>query len=496
VSDERLHQRKSRSPWPAFQVVAALVLLVASVSVALGLVHPRPAAALAERGIVEHRLESSWGVPLADVGGLAAELGPDQLDAKWTRVLVHWAKLQPSAPGVLSAGDADGDGYDDGYLAELRAVTAALHANGVRIIMTPTDVPEWASDRRLWKSRPWPSYPKGYSPIYAMDVRNPVVLQQFKGLGRFLAGTFAVEVGYFECWNEPNLGGSLYPQKRRGDPHFGSRVYLKMLSAFHAGVEQGAAGAVVIAGATAPRGADDAFSTIPQTFARYLRDHEAGRYFDGYSCHIYPWGPPGRRTWHPWSAVALGNLNDLLRLFPRKPFYITEFGYSTEEPSDLGSVVSEAQQARYLCQAYAVADRRYPQVKTILWFMVSDLAPSSGADGISMGLVTTKGEYKPAWYAFAGGTSLTLTAPSTVKTRTPFTMTGTLTHDMQGPLAARRLILQSRVDAGASWSVVAATTTRGDGSYFVSVKQPPGTLSYRVIWDGVCVSPAVTIQTQ
>jgi hypothetical protein len=459
----------------------------------LALAVPGQAFASAQRGIVDHRLESLWGVPLADIGSLASQLGPGQLDAKWTRVLVHWAKLQPTAPGVTSAGDADGDGYDDSYLAELKAVTAALHADGLCVIMTPTDVPKWASDRRLWRSPPWPSYPKGYSPIYAMDVRSPVVLQQFSALGRFLAGTFATEVRYFECWNEPNLGGSLYPQKRRGDPHFGPSVYVKMLSAFDAGVKQGDPGAVVIAGATAPRGADDAFSTIPQTFARYLRDHGADRYFDGYSCHIYPWGPPGGRTWHPWSAVALGNLGDLLRLFPGKPFYVTEFGYSTKKPSGLGFVVSKADQARYLSEAYAVADRRFPQVKAILWFMVSDLAPSSGADGISMGLITVGGDRKPAWYAFAGGTRLTLTAPSPVHAETAFKASGLLTHDTQGPLGGRQLLLQRRAATGASWTVVGHATTRNDGSYSLSVRQHAGARAYRVVWDGVCSSPTLTV---
>ena len=183
----RWRDRRSGST-AARRAGAVLVLLVACATVFLALECPRPASALAQKGIVDHRLESWWGVPLADVDSLAHELGPEKLDAKWTRVLVHWGKLQPEAPGVAFAGDADGDGYDDAYVAELRRSSTALHANGVRVDhRRPTEVPKWASDRGLWRSRPWPTYPKGYSPIYAMDVCDPVVLQQFQGLGAFLA---------------------------------------------------------------------------------------------------------------------------------------------------------------------------------------------------------------------------------------------------------------------------------------------------------------------
>jgi hypothetical protein len=166
-------------------------------------------------------------------------------------VLVHWTRLQPHAPGVSFADDANGDGYSDSYVSERKAVVGALTANSVKVILTPTDVPVWASDQALWSSPP-SGWGHGYSPSYAMDTGDPTVLQQFGKLGAFLASSFGDAGAYLECWNEPNTGGTFYPQA-----------------------------------ATAPRGADDAFSTSPRTFATYLHDHGAVRYFDAYSHHPY-----------------------------------------------------------------------------------------------------------------------------------------------------------------------------------------------------------------
>ena len=58
------------------------------------------------------------------------------------------------------------------------------------------------------------------------------------------------------------------------------------------------------------------------------------RYFDVYSHHPYtPGGSaqprPRRPPNDPSTTVALQNLPTLLRLFPTKPFYLTEYGYNT-----------------------------------------------------------------------------------------------------------------------------------------------------------------------
>ena len=348
-------------------VIVAFILTVAVAAAAV--VSPSPAPA-AERGIADNRLETLWPVDLETVPSLALEIGSERLGARWTRVLVYWTRLQPSAPGVADDGDADGDGYDDEYVTELRTVVGALTSNGVKVILTPMEIPEWASDRSVWKGP--------YSSSYPPALGDATVKSEFARMAAFLATEFGGRARYLEVWNEPN-GGALYPQTLPDDPWFAPRVYLKMLKVFSAAAKDANPRAVVIAGATAPRGGNDDRSTSPQRFARYLRDQRAQRYFDAYSHHVYPWQRPAAKAPDSRRAVALGNLSALLDLFPGKPFYVTEFGYATRKPSLLGCSVSQTLQAAYLTQAYEFLAREYPRVKAMLWFMVQDLGPA--ADG-------------------------------------------------------------------------------------------------------------------
>ena len=111
-------------------------------------------------------------------------------------------------------------------------------------------------------------------------------------------------------------------------------------------------------------------------------------------------------------AVTLGNIGVLLKIFPKKPFYLTEYGLSTGVTDLFCVTVSPADQARYLRQAFALASRR-PQIKVLLWFLVKDFVqdPQNG-DGVYSGLVTPGDVRKPAWFAFAQGNALTVSAPS------------------------------------------------------------------------------------
>jgi hypothetical protein len=474
-----------------FAVAAVMSITVA---VVLLLMYSQAASATA-RGIVDVRLETLRDVELSIVSDCCDEIGPQGLRARWTRVLIHWAKLQPQAPGVKWDGDADGDGYQDRYVAELEAVIDELHSRGIVVIVTPTEVPKWASDRHLWSSPPFPGMPTGYDPIYAMHMDDPVVRAEFSRLGSFLAQRFGDGVRHLECWNEPNLGGSLYPQARPGDATFGRRVYVRMLRAFHRGVAAVAPSAVVIAGATAPRGGNDHFSTTPQAFAAYLVHKRAGRYFDAYSHHVYPWGRPDLPPQNPRTAVTLGNLDVLMRLFPKKLFFVTEFGYSTKAPTLLGQTVTEVQQARYLRQAYSFATRRYPRLVTILWFMVEDLPANPQWGGVSMGLVREDGTRKPSWYAFTGGNRLTLTAPAVVSPDVRFLLSGTLSCREPGFSSSQPVTVQRRITGTRRWMVVATCRTNADGT-FSTIASQSRSARYRVVWAGVCESAERVIRNR
>ena len=54
--------------------------------------------------------------------------------------------------------------------------------------------------------------------------------------------------------------------------------------------------------------------------------------FDAYSHHPYAVGgtkniAPEAQPRNPNLTVSLGNISTLLKIFPNKPFYLTEYGY-------------------------------------------------------------------------------------------------------------------------------------------------------------------------
>ena len=463
-------------------------------------------AASLGRGIVDYRLEQS-AVDTAQIPTYVAEMGPDNLHAGWTRVLVHWAALQPTEPtGTETSDEAR---YDPGYLARLDAVVSQLSAKGISIVLTPLDVPKWASDKKLWNT-PQAGYKAGvYEPFYAPDMsKDSLASAQFQKLGTFLASRYdgSHSLGtarYLECWNEPNQGQYLYPQTPASATNGGARTYLSMLKLWHAGVKAGNPDAVVIAGSTAPRGRGDVGSTPPQAFARYLKANGATAYMDAYSHHPYTPGgstriAPDALPNNPARCVTLGNLSQLTKLFPSMPFYLTEYGYNTQYSVWFGVTVSSADQARYLRQAYAYTASHYKQVKALLWFLVDDMPAAAGAPrntGVYMGVRTSSSVRKPSWYAFAGGNRLTLVMPTKAKAGSPVSVSGVLTYKQPAGASAQKLSVQARSPSGTAWKTVATVRTdRATGAYSRTVKQSQ-TKVYRVIWGGVCESPTRKVST-
>ena len=161
----------------------------------------------------------------------------------------------------------------------------------------------------------------------------------------------------------------------------------------------------VVAGATAPVGLNDRMRTSPQRFARFLKHQDAGWYFDGCSHHPYTpsgtvFAAPDKPPNDPTTSVTLYNLGALPRLFPARPFYLTEDGYSTRFSREAAQTATRAQQAAYLRRAYKFV-RKYPRVRMLLWFLLYDHRPAGQPVemGIYSGLREPDGTRKPAWYA-------------------------------------------------------------------------------------------------
>ena len=190
--------------------------------------------------------------PTAAVDFLATKL-----HAQLLRVNLTWTKLEPQRGK-----------YDQVYLDRLATTIHAATGDGMKVIVTLYGTPSWASDETLWQYAP-PSYKKGvYHSFYPPAASH---LVDFQAFATKLATTFGGDVLGYECRNEPNLS-VLVLSAAHG---VGPRVCGASLRSHADRVLQGHPGrrpeALVIAGATSPRGLNNDLWTSPQRFARELK---------------------------------------------------------------------------------------------------------------------------------------------------------------------------------------------------------------------------------
>ncbi len=254
-------------------------------------------------------------------------------------------------------------------------------------------------------------------------------------------------------------------------------------------------GALVVAGESSPTGENTRLRTSPQRFARLLRDAGAAADFDVYAHHPYPVAgnknvAPGAMPRDPSQTVWLANLGTLLAVFPSKPFYLSEFAYPTAGGKLFGVCVSEARQAAYLTESYAIA-AGYPQVQMLTWFPLKDHSDNgsySDLFGVYGGLRDLRGRRKPAYYAYAGGNTLSMAPVAAVRSGGVLTLRGRLHSERLGALGGKTLSVMARLP-GRGWARVAGTVTRSDGSYVVRLR-PQRSAAWQVRWPGVVRGPA------
>jgi len=468
----RPHARLLPSSATTFLMVVAACLVAA-------LAAAWPAAANAgtvARGLADYTIVSMTPADQATaLHQIRSELG-----ATYVRFFVSWAQAEPQQ-GVVDPSSA--------YLQGVASAVSLAHADGLKVMISFQTVPVWASDHTYWKQT------SGYQPYDAM---SPAHLGDFQTFCDKLATLLRGQVFAYECWNEPNLYGALYPQSTRHDPNFAAHLYVRMLRSFSKGMRAGDPKALRVAGATAPWGSatPNAFNTSPQRFAAVIKATKGwSSLFDAYSHHPYTMGAPEMAPRDPGRDVTLQNLSTLLKIFPTKPFYLTEYGYQTAPcEAFTGWHVNQVTQANYLRRAYAYA-ARYKQVKMLMWYLMNDFSPPGAAyQGWYTGLRTADGTAKAAWYVFAGGDHLSLnTSAAAVKRAAKLTLSGQVScTPMGGGLAAKPLVVQSR-RPGHPWTTIrtvvsqAAGAYTGPGLYSVQVS-PKASAYYRVAWLGVVTS--------
>ena len=271
---------------------------------------------------------------------------------------------------------------------------------GIQVLLTIVGTPPWANGG-LGPER---------APSSASTLRRFAYAAARRYSGTFLdvaTGRVLPRVGLWLAWNEPNNPVFLQPQyvKVRGKWRpAAAESYARICNAIYAGVHAAGGPEQVACGATAPRGSNDPTSDRPSISPiAFLRAAKRSglRTFDAWAHHPYygsPGSTPSTRKVGP-RAVELGNIDTLVdqvtRLYGRKPLWITEYGYQTRPPDEFFGV-SWAKQAQYLRQAYEIA-RANPRIDLFTWFLLDD---SADPDGWQSGLITADGRKKPSFAVF------------------------------------------------------------------------------------------------
>ena len=357
-------QRPRRRLHATFAVVAVLVLLLQAVPDD----RVRPASAADNQGRGGIAMGGAWTwlppeVQAADLDKIAAA------GAAWIRVSFRWSAMQPQA-----------DRYN--WSVHDRIVRLAYERD-LKVIANVAYTPPWARSPDCDHPHCPPASPASYARFVEAAVTRYA----------------AYNVRAWEIWNEPNLGNFWRPAP---DP----QAYTALLRRAYAAAKRADPTVTVISGGLGPRGLDSEGNLTPTTFLSRMYAAGGGPYLDAVGIHPYSFP---RAPLDPSPTNTFSQLPDLHALMGAagdadKQLWITEYGYWTSPLGDthwLGSV-TEAEQARYLTEAYDAAAQ--PWLGPLLWFTFRDTGEGEDADfqrDRNFGLIREDGQPKPAFEAFS-----------------------------------------------------------------------------------------------
>jgi Cellulase (glycosyl hydrolase family 5) len=299
------------------------------------------------------------------------------------RTLVRWNTIAPTRPADAT------DPFDPVYqFADLDELVRNAQARGLEVVMALWGTPGWANGDQVPQ----------IAPTDVNDFRAFAQAVATRYSGRFPGYPF---VRFYGIWNESNLATFLRPQFGPGGAIVSPTIYARLAIAGYAGIKTGNPQALVAVGETSSNGRNRHVAGLtdtvaPGTFVQLMAKAAPRMRFDAWAQHPYPFpvnqAPTQVSRWPNVTLALLPRLGlELDRAFGRKniPIWITEYGNETKPGEPRG--VTEAQQARYLPQAIAIA-RKDPRVKMFIWFVFQD-SPSSTWQS---GLFRMNGSAKPA----------------------------------------------------------------------------------------------------
>ena len=308
------------------------------------------------------------------------------------RTTVQWYVAAPIRPLIAT------DPFDPAYnFADLDELARNAQARGLEVKLALWGTPPWANGGQSAQ----------YAPLDPTDFKNFAQAVAERYSGRHPGLPF---VRFFGIWNESNLATFLRPQFDAAGRIVSPATYARLAIAGYAGIKAASPQALVAIGETSSHGRNRRVTGLtdtvaPGTFAQLVAKAAPRMRFDAWAHHPYPFPvsqpPPQAARWPNVNLSTLGRLGtELDRSFARPgiPIWVTEYGSETKPGEPKG--VTEAQQARYLGQAVAIA-RKDPRVKMFVWFVFRDSTRSSWQSG----LYRLDGTPKPAagvWPYVAG----------------------------------------------------------------------------------------------
>ncbi len=310
--------------------------------------------------------------------------------ARWVKVQVNWAELQPNGPN--DTGPA---------FQSLIANLQAARQSGLRVLVSIAKAPQWARAERYPRSGP-PDDPAAFGRFVTL------LLQQAGG-----------SINAVEIWNEPNLAyewtGAL--------PRTGA-AYMRLFDAGYRAVRAVSSDIVVVTAGLAPT-IDGDLSTDDRRFLRQMIAAGLANYRDiVIGVHPYGWANPpdvrccvvvGERGWNdsPY-FYFLDNLEITRSILAAggvtRPLWITEFGYPTwddlpgQPPEEWYAYLSSEEQASFLMRAVQVAHNLGYVDNVFLWNLnfASDAELARRSPFSAFSLVLRDSDRRPAFQRLLG----------------------------------------------------------------------------------------------
>jgi len=348
------------------------------------------------------------------------------LGAHIVRFTVRWDQVAPTKPGNAR----NPSSYEWGQYGE---VLDALHAGGIRALVTLYGAPRWSNG--------------GLGP-------NHLPRSGFGDFAYAAAKRFPW-VHMWTVWNEPNTSIFSLPVSP-------AQYVRSLLNPGYAALHQASAANLVAGGVTSPR--KTASGMAPLAFMQGMRTAHAR--LDAYAQNPYPLSPieTPTHTSPPCTGCSYFTMatlplirSSVTKYFGPKPIWLTEYGYQTNPPDRILGV-SQAKQAQYLGEA-ALRVWREPGVTVLIQFLIRD-EPSIG--GWQSGLYTVSGAPKLAAHAFP----LPLAEASRSGSRV------SLWGEVRPGGGARPYAVQLQSRGG--WRTVASGRTGGSGAFARTITAPPG----------------------